>query len=305
MRRNLLLFLSLSVAITLHAQPVIQNDNNLPSPGFTFPISFANVSSVGSPGANQVWDFSNLPFLSGAIGTIIAPSTSPLAGAYPTSNFAMQIDPLGEYSFFSITADKMETLAWRVNQLGGGSVYTPNPKTILKFPFNFNESVTDSWQEIGGSPETVIVSYDGYGKFKAPKFTYDNVVRIKNDYGGGTVDYNWFLLNPLAPLALYVQSEGRMYYFNLSSVVSSVSEKDNLSNQLSVYPNPATDYVNISRIPKGADIRITDIGGKVIYKTTTTQDQLKINTTGFLKGIYLIQVSDKGKVFSSKLFINK
>ncbi|MBL7831395.1 MAG: T9SS type A sorting domain-containing protein [Saprospiraceae bacterium] len=54
------------------------------------------------------------------------------------------------------------------------------------------------------------------------------------------------------------------------------------------------------------EITITDITGKIIYKTTATDTQnLEVNTADFGAGIYVVQVQGADFIATKKLFIEK
>lgn len=62
---------------------------------------------------------------------------------------------------------------------------------------------------------------------------------------------------------------------------------ENNKTAISIYPNPATSYVNINSLEKIDTIIITDLTGKVITKE---QNSNKINVNHLPKGVYLIKI---------------
>lgn len=75
-------------------------------------------------------------------------------------------------------------------------------------------------------------------------------------------------------------------------------------NTFLVYPNPANEMVTIGNLPSGSILNITDITGKVIYNAVIKNEQTTINTTDFVNGIYILQVSNNGIVSTKKLVVN-
>lgn len=69
-----------------------------------------------------------------------------------------------------------------------------------------------------------------------------------------------------------------------------------------MYPNPAISEVNI-RGKAYADIQITDINGRVIYKEFCENGQLTINTSNWSKGIYIVTYTVGDNIANSKLII--
>ena len=59
------------------------------------------------------------------------------------------------------------------------------------------------------------------------------------------------------------------------------------NTEISIYPNPTTDYININSSEKNNTIKITDLTGKVILNEVNTT---KINVRQLTKGIYIINI---------------
>lgn len=83
---------------------------------------------------------------------------------------------------------------------------------------------------------------------------------------------------------------------NLSSFAVSPAvgiAENNSIESLRVYPNPASDVVNIqSDIPSGK-IEVLNIHGQLIYSTELTDQLTGIDVSGFQKGIYFIRIGNE------------
>lgn len=91
----------------------------------------------------------------------------------------------------------------------------------------------------------------------------------------------------------------------LSAGTTGIEETTN-SVSFIIYPNPANDFVTITNLPKGATVNILDVTGKVVYSSSTTNEQTStINTADFTNGIYLISVENKGTITNRKLIVNR
>jgi hypothetical protein len=60
--------------------------------------------------------------------------------------------------------------------------------------------------------------------------------------------------------------------------------------KLSVYPNPATDYVVIENISAGSDITVNDLSGRTVYKQTAASNKETLSVASLAKGIYFVTV---------------
>ncbi|MCC7233360.1 MAG: T9SS type A sorting domain-containing protein [Bacteroidia bacterium] len=284
-------------------QPVMLNGNNLPAAGNSFNVTVASLSpaGVGSAGANQIWDFSSLTFSQAGTIDVISPAASPIGSSFPTANYCMAFS--GTYSFFKTSATDMEVQAWRITQPGFGSDYTPDPRTLLIFPFNFNDSVTDSYQKVGGVQNTVTITYDGYGTLITPTATYNDVVRIRADYGNGLVDYQWCTLAPLFWVAVFDHDSNTLTYVDIMS--SGVSSQELNDFSFDVNTDPSGNALTIPKIPTGSNLRFTDINGKILCDMVTSHESARLDISGFANGLYSIQVVNKGRVENRKIIINR
>ena len=97
---------------------------------------------------------------------------------------------------------------------------------------------------------------------------------------------------------------------------SSGNEADNsrIESKITLFPNPADDYLNISFIPAKSDnsnISLYDINGKLvsyIYNGMTEERKIyqkRIDTRLFKTGIYLIKFQNGDLITTKKLVIKK
>jgi hypothetical protein len=85
-----------------------------------------------------------------------------------------------------------------------------------------------------------------------------------------------------------------------------INESVSIHNQeIIIYPNPAKDVITISELPVGAELRVLDITGKIMFSTIVNSNQLTINTEDFTNGLYLIHLNHSGTTSTKKLIVNK
>ena len=82
---------------------------------------------------------------------------------------------------------------------------------------------------------------------------------------------------------------------------ASLSTSKILISDVSIYPNPAKDFVNISAAEKIDLIRIYDLTGRVVLQSTPNREKLNINVTDFSKGVYLVKLNAGDKESTIKL----
>lgn len=95
-----------------------------------------------------------------------------------------------------------------------------------------------------------------------------------------------------------------------SAVLTSTDEPRQPGVKLSVYPNPASDFVNLSiRSPKAADadISLYNANGKLVQSRRINlaahQQVLPLNVSALANGLYFIEVRTESGVFTEKIVI--
>ena len=72
---------------------------------------------------------------------------------------------------------------------------------------------------------------------------------------------------------------------------------------VSIYPNPATDVVNVNSNQLLERVRIFSIAGQVIYDNESQQNSYLINTSTLESGVYFIQINVNGESIIDKLVV--
>lgn len=76
-----------------------------------------------------------------------------------------------------------------------------------------------------------------------------------------------------------------------------------VKNVINIYPNPATDFLNVTKVSDRATYKIYSTDGQLISKGTVTKQ--KIDVSSLEKGIYIISISDTGNEVINTKFIKK
>ena len=75
------------------------------------------------------------------------------------------------------------------------------------------------------------------------------------------------------------------------------------NNKLIIYPNPATNFINISNNETIYSISISDIKGSLIFSKSYEQNNTLINVSNFDKGIYFLEIETNDGVINKKLIL--
>ena len=106
------------------------------------------------------------------------------------------------------------------------------------------------------------------------------------------------------------ESLGQGFWLGAIEGVVLSNEDFTLEVQTTVYPNPVTDYLNISfkdMLGEAFDISIFDINGKQIYRkeiTDSTSNE-SINFSGYSKGLYILNIEQRATTKSKSFKIIK
>jgi hypothetical protein len=107
--------------------------------------------------------------------------------------------------------------------------------------------------------------------------------------------------NPLKGINLYrlkmVDHDGKLMYSKVVSVIY------NERSAITIYPNPAKDYIHVDGVKEGMAIEIIDASGKLVKRFVTNSSN-KYMVSDLHKGVYFIKINDKKNATVTKLVID-
>lgn len=169
--------------------------------------------------------------------------------------------PGGQYPWFEVK--KLETTS-------GWTKYYDN---ISQAPYLFNASTG------------AFLTYEDEQSLEARcNFIKDN------NYGGIIV---WEIsgddLNNGAPLTSIVYRE----LYEKSMTTDIINNENITEHNISLYPNPATDYVELSGTTEGTTIYVFNMVGRLIQTYNGNSNSTTLDVTGLNEGLYIIKTGDK------------
>ena len=78
---------------------------------------------------------------------------------------------------------------------------------------------------------------------------------------------------------------------------------DNVANSLSIHPNPAKEFVNIKANDKLMNVMVFSLTGEMMINSDVDGQEIRLNTTDFKSGLYLIKITTESGVTSKRLII--
>ena len=77
----------------------------------------------------------------------------------------------------------------------------------------------------------------------------------------------------------------------ISKRESSLEEVDEIENIVKVYPNPATDFINV-QVSRKSTYQLIDFNGKIILQGQLQQSENRIDISDKQNGIYFLNIVD-------------
>lgn len=132
---------------------------------------------------------------------------------------------------------------------------------------------------------------------------------ITND-GGTWVTNTFSFVATTTEVVIYVRALGansksnQVFYDNISlKMAATASVDDVFSSKVSVYPNPATNFVTVSTSEKIDRLEIYNLLGKRVVATSKLNNN-NIDVSSLSKGVYLIKFTSGNSVATKKLIKN-
>ncbi|MEN5305961.1 T9SS type A sorting domain-containing protein [Chryseobacterium cucumeris] len=67
-----------------------------------------------------------------------------------------------------------------------------------------------------------------------------------------------------------------------------------------LYPNPAKDFFYLDHLPRESTISITDMSGRKLFSQKYNEEKIKISTSAFMEGLYMVQVKNREEFILTK-----
>ena len=98
---------------------------------------------------------------------------------------------------------------------------------------------------------------------------------------------------------LFTYGETHDYTANITGEVN-INE---ISENINIYPNPATNFINIEAENNIKTISIYNVTGQNVLQTDVNSSEIGINIFSFNKGLYIIKIETESGIYTEKLII--
>ncbi|MBO6118190.1 MAG: T9SS type A sorting domain-containing protein [Bacteroidales bacterium] len=175
------------------------------------------------------------------------------------------------------------------------------------------QSLIDYMKEYDGSEWTLedaaLDDINYYVSNYGVNCTYTNSEDVNKEWGTGwfavAADVPWVEGSELFAVVVpyngnYEKGEVTTLQFKVGGVGINTVEDGVLVN---VYPNPATDYIQVIGLNGMQKVEILNTLGQTVYSENTKTNGLNINVQNFEKGTYFVNVTSNGKVTMHKVVV--
>lgn len=334
--KRLLLILSILYTgycyVNAQVIPVLSYKTHVLKGETTNQMKLCNYADPGKEGKDVIWDFSNLQVKENFEGIVTSAYQTINSTIFPEAK--IELDEFGNKFYFNTEENLIEQVGY-LSKDGNVKMIYDRPLLKMKYPFTYGDNHTGIFsgkyivnnQEIGYFEGTYEIKGDGYGTLILPgNFVAKNVLRVKTvqEYNlvinnspqkNRITTYRWYSKYHRYPLLVFIKSEvivnnntfsGYQAALNNDVNLLQLKSESNLTNNnfeesiINIYPNPASDNINISfnlNKQQNVLIEIYDINGKkvatlekAVFPASYFNKTYNIKNSGNLRGNFVVRV---------------
>lgn len=344
MKKIYLSLFTIALAFTANAQLTLTKAFNEPVSGdINSRKGYDSTTALpNSPGAGQNWNFSSITSNTvSEVFTYTPAASTPSASAFPGATIA-EDDGVGGYNYFKTTASTYEMMGF--STAAGSSATFTNSGIIANWPVSFGYTGTDTYAGtvnylslVGPGTGTITASAPGSGTVTLPgSIVFNNCLQFKivnkAEATIGTfpfaftittvaTDYQYYAGTQKFPIILVSYSSQTLTSSSGPSVTDAygITVNNNVLTGINninlealnynVYPNPATDMVNINLTNEASEavsVVVMNNLGQVVKSVDLGKGiEVKhlMNTSDLASGIYYVKTSIGEKSTTKKLII--
>jgi hypothetical protein len=280
-----------------------------------------------STGAGMNWNFNTLTInTSTEVSTYTTTASTPSASIFPGASISEIIGMGGNYNHYKPTASTFE---YQGVQFPGTPINFSNTAVYYVWPYSFGTTNTDNFSgttTTGTVTTSFAGSIAGYGSGTGTVvmpggLTLTNCLQLKNVLTftlmqGSNVqtqiqtEYLYFHGSnkfPILSVQYQAQTSGTVtsntcdVWVN-KAVVAGINETQLSTNNFVVFPNPATNVVNVV-LPNNeiaTQLQVVDVTGKVVKQIS---DDNIINVADLAKGVYFVRITNKESILQKQIVL--
>jgi hypothetical protein len=180
-----------------------------------------------------------------------------------------------------------------------GPVNTPLPVNFVDFTANVSgDNVMLDWQV------TNEVNNNHYDVEQSTGGSFSKVGTVNATLGGGIKNYDFTHTTPAKNATNYyrikqVDNDGKFSYSPIRSV------RFDSKTVLSISPNPASSFINVSSTQGNINLAIFDGNGKKVANKLLTSGNARFDISGLSSGTYIVIAESNGVTVASKKIVKQ
>ena len=163
----------------------------------------------------------------------------------------------------------------------GAEIYWENTPWIYKYKIHVSNDDTNWTLALDKSSNTYFGPPSEIANFTANGYRYIKITIT--DWGNS----GWW---------------SSIYEFNVYGTILT-GEKELNRSELRIYPNPASEYINIDNLNTNSDISVFNIDGKIIHSTISNSSNITIPVNNLNKGLYFVRIKNADGVYTKKVIV--
>ncbi len=162
--------------------------------------------------------------------------------------------------------------------------------------YNKNGVFTDAGEQVLNSAASKTATVSGSFTVPATALTGSTRMRVSMKYNGVATSCETFSYGEVEDYTVNITTAA------FARDENNVATENSANNSYSIYPNPASDVLNVSfdNLSETATVRIISISGAEVYNSKATSKTFGINVNGLSKGLYIISIADENRVVNHK-----
>jgi len=205
--------------------------------------------------------------------------------ALTTLDFPNTLRSIGKSAFWNCYSLQSVNFSESLESIGEGAFVLCVSLNSIKFPNSLS-----------------LIEESAFGSISNIREVYCMAITPPNCVSDNTFDNNVYMSAPLyVPIgckSLYENASSWKKFNNIVETGELIDE--NLEENFSVFPNPSSDFINIS-CDNMKSLEIVSMTGKSVMKTSVSTDEININISGLTSGIYIVIITTEQGCFTKEI----
>ena len=148
------------------------------------------------------------------------------------------------------------------------------------------------------------VTIEGAGAYLGLAKVHNNGELTNPADAVASISYPVAFSNDGMTMTIDINFGGGFWHFVFNKEADQGSVKTVDRNLFNVYPNPATNEINVTSDERLTNVTILDITGKIVYTSSEITSNQTVNVSSLNRGIYMVQVMTDNKTSVKRLILD-